>query len=641
MFLLFPWLLWPQEIDTAAINRLFQHAQIIHEDSAAEAQQICLEVIERSKQANYLKAQGDAYIILGAISRNRKNFPESYHYLRRSLEIRRAIGDSNRVAAVFINLGINLLEESKYDSAIAVVSYAIKIVEELSNPAYDVLGSEYLLLSNIFDEYLEPEDALKYARKSLSAYEKSNQTVLIGKASYTLANRFISLGLQDSALIYYDKAFGFFQNRSLDPGIVSEILINKGIIYMQKGDFAPSKLMYEEAQKTLVQMGENADWFHFYLNKGELFMAQNDWKGGLDLLEKALPEDVTELDFYDRLYLFENLSNAYAQLQKYDSAHYYQQAAYAVRDSIYNENKRKEFVRFQTERYRRETAQQALETQQEASRARLFLQSSLLLLLVALLIAYAYFQRKKTFNLIQKQQETQHQQEVDELIQNSEMRYLSAGLEGRELEKEQIARELHDQLGSSLVTLSWQYDAVLENTDRNSGNYDAMLQLNDSLRRLYQDIRQIAHQLGSGVLERAGLIPVLDELCKTIQAGDRIEVSFSHFGLENRLGFNYEINILRIIQELISNVLKYAKATQLMVQINRIGEDLNIMVEDNGVGFEQKKALQRSGAGLQNIEARLRSLNGTLQFENRPMGGTTVIINIPMPKPETFYEQTH
>jgi signal transduction histidine kinase len=168
-----------------------------------------------------------------------------------------------------------------------------------------------------------------------------------------------------------------------------------------------------------------------------------------------------------------------------------------------------------------------------------------------------------------------------------------------------------------------------------------MLKLNDSLKQLYQDVRHLAHQLGSGVLERAGLVPVLEELCHNMEAGNRMEVSFSHFGMENRLGFTYEVNILRVIQELVSNVLKYANATQLIIQINLIDDVLNIMVEDNGIGFDQKAALQRSGAGLSNIEARLRGLNGTIQFENRPVGGTTVIINIPIPKPDLFYEQAH
>ena len=633
--------MWPQTADTVAIHTLWLHAHAIHEDSAERAQQLCFEVLSKSEKANYPKGRADAYLTLGCIHRNDRNFSRSYDYLRHALLIRRTLGDSNRVAAVFINVGINYFEESEYDSAIAAVLYAIKIVESLPNPEYDVLGSEYLLLSNILDEYLEPGDALKYARKSLNAYQKTNQPALIGKAAYALANRFLATGQRDSALLYYDQAYANFQSSTQDIGFLPDILTNKGIAYTQTGDFEQAETDFAEAEKLLEQSGDQADWFHFYLNKGQFLLARGNLDEGLILLNKALSEDLDELDFLEQLYLFEDLSDAYAQKQVFDSAYHYRMLAYDVRDSLYNENKRKEFVRFQTERYKRETAQQELIAQQEASRARLFLLLAGLLFLLVSIIAYAYLQRKKAFRLIQEQREQLHRQEVDELIQNSELRYLSAGLEGRETEREQIARELHDQLGSSIVTLGWQYDAILENTARDSGNYASLLTLNNSLKRLYHDVRQLAHQLGSGVLERVGLIPILNELCQTIESGDRMEVGFSHYGMENRLGFTHEVNILRILQELISNVLKYAKATQLTIQINRIDDTLNIMVEDNGIGFDQKEGLQRSGAGLKNIEARLRNLGGTIQFENRPHGGTTVIINIPIVKPEPFYEQAH
>lgn len=633
--------LWPQRADTTAIHALWLHAHAIHEDSAERAQQLCVEVLKRSEQSNYPKGRGDAYLTLGCIHRNNRNFSRSYDYLRHALHIRRTLGDSNRVAAVFVNLGINYFEESKYDTAIAAVSYAIRIVESLPNPEYALLGSEYLLLSNILDEYLELDDALKYAKKSLEAYQKTNHPELIGKAAYALANRFLALGQRESALQYYNQAYTCFQASNQDLGFLPEILTNKGIAFTQTGNFEQAEKCFAEAENLLMELGDQADWFHFFLNKGQLLIAQGNLDEGLNLLKKALSEDLTELDFLEQLYLFEGLSDAYAQKQVFDSAYHYQTLAYAVRDSIYNENKRKEFVRFQTERYKHETARQELIAQQEASRARLFLLLAMLLFLLVSIIAYAYVQRKKAFRLIQEQQEQLHQQEVDELIQNSELRYLSAGLEGREAEREQIARELHDHLGSSIVTLGWQYDAILENTAQDSGNYASLLTLNNSLKRLYHDVRQLAHQLGSGVLERVGLIPILDELCRTIESAGRLEVGFSHYGMENRLGFDYEINILRIIQELISNVLKYAKATQLTLQINRIDDTLNIMVEDNGIGFDQKEALQRSGAGLKNIEARLRNLGGTIQFENRPHGGTTVIINIPIVQPEPFYEQAH
>lgn len=621
-----------QIAETDELDSLWQIAHNIYETHPDESEKICWQIIGKALKTNDLKILGNTYLTLGAISRNNRNYPKSYQFFDKSLQIRRSMGDSNRVAAIYINRGINFFEETKYDSAIAAVNYAIKIVESSPNPEYDILGSEYLLLSNILDEYLEPKESIHYAKKCLNAYQKNAQKPLIAKAHYALGNRYLNTNQLDSALFHYNSAYANILEDSDKAIDLADITTNMGIIYMRKGDFVQSAECYRQAEEWLQRAGDDADYFHYYFNKSRLYFAQNQWAEGLQLLQKATPQDWEELDYLDQMFLMEELADAYQHLEQYDSAYYYLSASYSLRDTLYNQQKQKAFIRFQTERYKNETAAQALKTEQEASKARIFFTTTLLVLLLAFIITLAYFQRKKAHLLIQKQQAKLHEQAVNELIQNSEMKYLSAGIEGRELEKEKIARELHDQLGSSIVTLTWQYDAILDKMPKNAAQYLALQKLNESLKKLYQDIRQIAHQLGAGVLERAGLIPVLNELCNTIAESGKIEVNFSHFGLEKRLAYTYEVNILRIIQELISNVLKYADATQLMIQLNYIDEVLNIMVEDNGIGFKQQDALAQSGVGLSNIEARLRSIQGTIQFENRPKGGTTVIFHIPIPK---------
>lgn len=630
----YPMLSFSQTASVDDLDSLWESAHKMHETHPEESEKICWQLIRKALKISNSKILGNTYLTLGAIGRNKRQYAKSYEFFNKSLQIRRAMGDSNRVAAIYINRGINFLEESKYDSAISEVNYAIKIVESLSNPEFDVLGSEYLLVSNILEEYLEPTESIRYAHKCLNAYQKTTQKSLISMAHYALGNRYLNINQLDSALFHFNSAHANILEDSDNVIELADIMINKGIIYMRKGDFVQSAKCYQRAEEWLQQAGDEADYFHYYFNKSRLYFAQNQWAEGLQLLQKATPQDWEELDYLDQVFLMEELADAYQHLEQYDSAYYYLSASYSLRDTLYNQQKQKAFTRFQTERYKNETSVQALKTEQEASKARIYLMSTLLVLLLALIITIAYFQRKKAHLLIQKQQAKLHEQAVNELIQNSEMQYLSAGIEGRELEKEQIARELHDQLGSSIVTLTWQYDAILDKMPKNAAQYQALQKLNQSLKKLYQDIRQIAHQLGAGVLERAGLIPVLNELCNTIGESGKIEVSFSHFGLEKRLAYTYEVNILRIIQELISNVLKYADATQLMIQLNYIDGVLNIMVEDNGVGFKQQDALAQSGVGLSNIEARLRSIQGTIQFENRPKGGTTVIFHIPISKPD-------
>jgi signal transduction histidine kinase len=631
-----------QRTDTAYINALCARAYQIHEDSAETAKSLSERALSQSVRIGYEKGEGDACIVLGAIYRNKDSIGLSNRYFHQALKVRRFMGDSIRVATVFTNLATNQFAQCKYDSAIALTLYGINLFETDLKPDYVLLGTSYLLLSNIYDEYLEPGESIRYARKSLWGLMRTNKSELVGKAAYGLGNRFYQQGQLDSAEHYYNLAYNNFMSGSRNNGYLADILTNKAFVCKDRADFDKAETFFFEAKPYLDGLEDASRWLYWYLGRADLFSQQQNWIKSLENLHQAQGyEEESGDNWLDQQYLYEALAETYAELRMTDSAYYYQCAAYAVRDSLYNEHKQKEFIRFQTERHKTEAALGEAKAQKESERARLFFQAALLLTLLLATLAYLFFQNRRSYRLISRQREIMYQQAVDELIQNSELRYLSAGLEGRETERELIARELHDQLGSSIVTLSWQYDAILENTKRDSANYQPLLKLNHSLKRLYQDIRHIAHQLGSGVLERAGLVPVLEELCGNIELGKRIEVSFSHFGMESRLGFTYEVNILRIIQELISNVLKYAKATQLMIQMNRIDEVLNIMVEDNGIGFDQKMALQRSGAGLSNIEARLRSLNGTIQFENRPVGGTTVIINIPIPKPENFYEQAH
>lgn len=637
-------------VDTNFINTQNRYAFEIHETEQDTALEICRRLLEQSKRANYLRGQGEALLTIGAIHRNLNSFTESDRNFNESLKIRRIIGDSNRVAAVLINIGINRCLQARHDEAIAQVLDAVKILETIPKPDIVLLGGAYRELSIIFDEYLVPEEALRYARKSLSAYIKTNKNEYIGRAAYALGNRFHENNSFDSSLYYYNLAYNNFISSSKDPDYIADILTNKGIVYMEKGDFALAGDYYRQAEESLRQMGEEADYFHLYLNKAEWCIQQGRLQEGLDYLRGAQPADSDALNDLDKKYLYEDLAKAYAGLNQYDSAYYYQAQAYVVRDSIYSDNKRKQFIRLQAERYKTEflqqtamTEQQTALTRQQTTRARQLLLTSALLTIIALILIIAYVQRRKSFRIITAQRETLHRQAVDELIQASELKFLNAGIEGGETARENISREIHDRLGSAMVTLSWQYDAVLENLPPGSPYRGQMEKLNAALKNLYRDIRHIAHQLGSGVLERVGLVAVLEELSQDIAAANRMEVDFSCYGLDERLSFFQEINILRIIQELVSNILKYAGATQMSIQINRIDHELNIMVEDNGKGFDPN-SVRNGGAGMFNMESRVRSLNGTMQVESQPGAGTSVIFRIPVNPSENErfdHDQTH
>jgi len=312
--------LWSQQADTALINASNAHALSILIDSPETARKICLKSLKESLKCDYLEGQGDALIRLGIICRNELNYSKSYLFLNQALSVRRQQKDVTRESTVLMNISINYFEENKYDSAIYVLNQAIQFLELQNKIDYSLLGGEYLLMSNILEEFSEDTESLRYAEKSIWALQQTSSKNDLNFAFYALANRYLQKKSLDTAFIYFNKAAENLEN---SPADLADIMTNKGIIYMIKGDFVQSAKCYQRAEEWLQQAGDEADYFHYYFNKSRLYFAQNQWAEGLQLLQKAIPPDWDELDCLDQVFLMTELADAYQHLEQYDSAYHY------------------------------------------------------------------------------------------------------------------------------------------------------------------------------------------------------------------------------------------------------------------------------------------------------------------------------
>ena len=145
-----------------------------------------------------------------------------------------------------------------------------------------------------------------------------------------------------------------------------------------------------------------------------------------------------------------------------------------------------------------------------------------------------------------------------------------------------------------------------------------------------QEVRNIAHNMATGILGRFGLDAALRDMGETIVATGQLQVRVLTYGLEKRMDKTLEITSYRVIQEMVNNVLKHAKATELIIQLNRHEDSVSITVEDNGVGFDPKEKDLSSGMGLGNIRDRVEKLGGTLEIDSQPGVGTTMLADIPV-----------
>ena len=119
-------------------------------------------------------------------------------------------------------------------------------------------------------------------------------------------------------------------------------------------------------------------------------------------------------------------------------------------------------------------------------------------------------------------------------------------------------------------------------------------------------------------------------MAEKISSADKIKIEVVDYGLDKRLDNSLEITIFRIIQELLTNIMKHAEAKNATINISLYDKNLNIIIEDNGKGFDIKKVNLKSGMGINSIKTRIEHLKGTFEVDSTFGKGSSIIIDLPV-----------
>ncbi|MFD2571983.1 7TM diverse intracellular signaling domain-containing protein [Spirosoma soli] len=193
----------------------------------------------------------------------------------------------------------------------------------------------------------------------------------------------------------------------------------------------------------------------------------------------------------------------------------------------------------------------------------------------------------------------------------------------QEEERQQIAANLHDDLGGTLATL--QREIAIQN--ERFGNQ--LLTALSMAQQATVDLRLIAHHLMPTIFSQKGLQIALQEAVELADRQSTARVLFVCSGAPRRLNPELEINAYRIVRELLTNALKHAQATRIVVQLIFYHEFLYTSVEDDGPGFSSlPHYTDARGIGLKNVRLRATYLQATLNIETNP-SGTLITLEIP------------
>jgi signal transduction histidine kinase len=204
-------------------------------------------------------------------------------------------------------------------------------------------------------------------------------------------------------------------------------------------------------------------------------------------------------------------------------------------------------------------------------------------------------------------------------------------INAQEAERRRLAADLHDDLGGTLATLRRRLGDLRQRL-RDPQVADALGQLEPLVQKSTHDLRRIAHNLMPPEFDRLGLRHALDQL---IQSQPVLPTHFSFIvaGQERRLPLEVELNLYRIISELVQNIHKHAEARRAAVQLLYYEEHLSVMVEDDGLGSRVTKiSEERVGLGLKNSSLRAEYIGAQLRRDVTE-AGTLFVLDVPYVTP--------
>jgi signal transduction histidine kinase len=204
-------------------------------------------------------------------------------------------------------------------------------------------------------------------------------------------------------------------------------------------------------------------------------------------------------------------------------------------------------------------------------------------------------------------------------------------MQAHEQERARIAGELHDDLAQRVAALVLHLHDVEQALPRGTSAHVRVRQLHDQTNELAHEIEVVAQRLQSAKLRLLGLPTAADSLCRELAARNHATINFSTESLPEHLSPDIAICLFRVLQEALSNALKYAGVPHVTVVLRGTQTAVHLDVIDRGVGFDPETVGQNGGGlGLISMKERLNLVQGEIHFESWPGAGTTVRARVPL-----------
>ncbi len=540
--------------------------------------------IELYTTQNYQHGIGGSYNYLVLIFRDKGLLDSASYYFINSLKIFGDLGHETNTAIIKNNLGDLCMQNGQYDMAGQYFRESLSIHERYA----DHVVYRALVLNNLGRMYSELEnypEAEAYYLRSMEESASIDNLRGVLDIYNNLGDLYNRQQRYPEALDFFTRAYEGFTGMDFYPGVV----ITLGNI---AGVYA-----------TIGQVSKAIE-----INDSLLSMVV--YYGNPDLI----------MDAYENVYI------NYVKMGDYRKAIDYLILRDSVRAEIYNVEKARAMADLLL-KYEKEKDQARILALEGQNLRRTIQRNGFLYgsigLGILFVFSFLYLRQKQLKDRIITVQQ------IRQLEEEKKLMVARMIVEGQEEERKRIARELHDGLGVLLSATKMQFTSLRNVSPENGHIIDKATQL---LEQASGDVRKISHNMMPGLLTKLGLYEAVEDLFENLNDMENLVAVVEIVGVQERLPENKEIMLYRVIQEMVNNTLKHARATEIRLRMQIAPESISVVYSDNGIGFDPQTALSpdTESLGLKSIQSRVGFLGGRVEIESGPGAGSTFSLEIPV-----------
>jgi two-component system, NarL family, sensor kinase len=516
------------------------------------------------------------YILKGQCFVKKMQAGPAIEQFRQALKIAEKRGDHESRTSILISIGWAYMEDGKPREAIRFFEEVLRL-----NPSGNY-GSRPLLLCNIAACYNATGDykkAERYALQGIAAARSKADNMDLANGLNILGRSYQQQGFLTKAIASLKEA-ALIRGKVSDPSMLASDYLQLADLYARNKQPAQAIRLAKKAEAISLQQANVLKLAAVYQSLSAIYERAGDFKNAARYLKKQLlHRDSLESDQY---------SQALAQMQ----------------------------VQFETQKKTAENLQLKQENlearlkHKDQERWMLLLGTGLVLLAASGIYASKLLKsRYRTRLAIEKW--------------NEQKKRTMAIMEGEEKERKRIASDLHDGIGQMLAAASLQ----LAKAKKGQLPLDTV---DEMIRHASTEVRNLSHQVTPELLLHHGLVKALElETDRLNEAQELTSFSFFTHSEAPLADAMLSLTLYRCFQELCTNILKHARATEVTIQLYLHREEIQLLMEDNGVGFAPGQ--QYDGLGIRNIKSRIALYEGILQVDSMPGKGTTSTITIQRP----------